>query len=73
MGATNLTTGWIELSSSLKTVRLRWEEVKKEWDDPVSQDFEEHTWAPIEAQVQAALRAIDRLGPILAKAKQECS
>jgi len=68
-----LTTGWIELNSSLKTMRLRWDEIKQEWHDAVSQDFEEKNWAPLEMQVVAALRAIDRLAPILAKAKQECS
>jgi hypothetical protein len=73
MGAMNLTTGWIELNSSLKTMRLRWEEIKNDWNDPVSREFEEKDWAPIEAQVEAALRAIDRLSPLLAKAKQECS
>jgi hypothetical protein len=69
----SLSTGWIELNSALKTMRLRWEEVKTDWHDGVCRDFEEHHWLPLEAQCVSTLRAIDRLAPILARAQQECS
>jgi hypothetical protein len=69
----NLSSGWIELNSALKTMRLRWEEVKTEWHDPVCSDFEENHWRPLESQLVSTLRAIDRLAPVLAKAQQECS
>jgi hypothetical protein len=69
----NLGSGWIELNSALKTMRLRWDEVKNDWHDPVSGDFEENHWTPLESQVVATLRAIDRLAPVLAKAQQDCS
>jgi hypothetical protein len=69
----SLNTGWTELNNSLKDLRLLWEETKGNWDDPVSRDFEEHYWASLENQVVAALRAMDRLAPILAKAQRDCS
>lgn len=69
----NLSSGWIELNSALKTMRFRWEEVKTDWHDPVRRDFEENHWKPLEAQVVSTLRAIDRLAPVLARAQQECS
>jgi hypothetical protein len=69
----HLSTGWTELNSALKAMRLQWEEVKNDWNDSVSQDFERQRWEPLAVQVQATLRAIDRLAPILAKAQQECS
>lgn len=69
----NLSSGWIELNSSLKTMRVRWDEVKTDWHDSVCREFEENHWIPLEAQVVSTLRAIDRLAPILAKAQQECS
>jgi hypothetical protein len=69
----NLSSGWIELNSSLKTMRLRWEEVKTDWHDTVCRDFEKNHWIPLESQVVSTLRAIDRLAPVLAKAQQECS
>jgi hypothetical protein len=69
----NLSTGSIELNDALKTMRLLWEETKAGWDDPVSREFEERYWRPLENQVVATLRAMDRLGPILARAQRECS
>jgi hypothetical protein len=69
----NLSTSWIELNDALKNMRLLWEETKAGWKDPVSQDFEERYWVPLENQVVATLRAMDRLAPILARAQRECS
>jgi hypothetical protein len=69
----SLTTGWTELNNALKDLRVLWQETRADWDDPVSQDFEEHTWTPLENQVVSALRAMDRLAPILAKAQRDCS
>ena len=69
----SLSSGWIELNSALKTMRLRWEEVKTDWHDTVCSDFEKNHWALLESQVVSTLRAIDRLAPVLAKAQQECS
>jgi hypothetical protein len=68
----NLSTGWIELNSALKTLRLRLEEAKVDWNDVAQRTFEEDYWLPLEAQVLATLRAIDRLVPTLAKAQREC-
>jgi hypothetical protein len=69
----SLTTPWTELNTALKDLRVLWEQTRADWDDPVSQDFEEHYWLPLETQVVAALRAMDRLAPILAKAQRDCS
>ena len=69
----NLSTGWIELNSALKELRLQFEEVKPDWNDAVRRGFDDNHWQPLEAQVVATLRAIDRLAPILTKAQQECS
>ena len=69
----NLSTGWIELNDALKKMRLLWEETKAGWDDPVSREFEERYWLSLENQVVATLRAMDRLGPVLARAQRECS
>ena len=68
----SLSVGSSKLSLGLKTLRLRWEETKTRWNDPVSQAFEDNYWRPLEAQVQAALRGLDRLGQELAQARLEC-
>ena len=69
----NLSSGWIELNSALKTLRLSWEETKLEWHDAVRQEFDDNYWTPMEAQVGTTLRAIDRLAQVLLRAQQDCS
>ncbi|MCX7700068.1 MAG: hypothetical protein N2039_04265 [Gemmataceae bacterium] len=66
-------TGRGRLYSSLKDLRLRWEEVRQGWNDPVSRDFEEKLLEPLAAQAQAALRAMDQLSLILHQMQQECA
>jgi hypothetical protein len=69
----SLTTGWTELNSALKTMKLLWEDIQAHWDDPVSRDFDANHWQPLQTQVVATLRAMDRLAPILTRAQRECS
>jgi hypothetical protein len=69
----SLDQGWTELSVALKDLKKRWGEIKEGWDDPVSRDFEERTWTPIELETTAVLRAMDRLAPVLQRAQRECS
>jgi hypothetical protein len=69
----SLTTAWTELNTALKDLRVLWQQTRTEWNDPVSQEFEERYWDQLENQVVAALRAMDRLAPILAKAQRDCS
>jgi hypothetical protein len=69
----SLSTGYVELNAALKILRACWDKTKDDWDDTVRQDFEENYWLPLEAQVKATFKAIDRLAPVLTRAKQECS
>jgi len=56
-----LSTGRIKLHSAMKTLKARWETTQTDWNDAVSREFEENTFVPLEQQVAATLRAIDRL------------
>ena len=69
----SLTTTSIELADGLKAIDALWEEVLTGWDDPVRRSFESNHWLPLKAQVESTLSALERLGPILARARQECS
>jgi hypothetical protein len=62
----------MELHGSLKDLRALWEETKTVWNDAVRQDFEKNFWEPLEARVLAAIRAMERLAPVLDKAHLEC-
>lgn len=68
----SLSAGRNKLHSAMKTLTPLWEETRSGWNDPVSQDFEETYWQPLEAAVPAALRSIDHLDLILARVRQDC-
>ena len=68
-----LGTGWTQLNNSFKVLNSHWDGLKQEWRDQAQADFENRYWNPLEAQVKAVLRAMDRLAPHLAKAREECS
>ncbi len=65
-------TGRGRIYGSLKNLRIRWEEVQRGWDDPVSKDFDENICQPLVAQAQAVIRGMDRLGGIMHQMQSEC-
>jgi hypothetical protein len=67
----SLSTGLIGLYSALKDLRLKWDETRVVWTDAVRRDFDENLWQPLEAQVEATHRALDRLAAIVAQAEQD--
>jgi hypothetical protein len=68
----NLNAGWTELNNALKTLNDCWEEAKNCWQDAVAEDFETTFLAPLDLQVQATLRGIERLTPALLQLQQDC-
>jgi hypothetical protein len=66
-------TSWTQLNNSLKVLQAHWGSLQSVWQDQAREDFETLYWVPLEAQVKAVLRAMDRLAPQLAKAREECS
>jgi hypothetical protein len=69
----SLTASSLELSAALKDMRVLWEQTQPVWDDIVRHDFEANYWSALESQLMSVLRAMDRLAPVLAQARRECS
>lgn len=69
----NLSTGRTKMSGGLEDLRLHWEEIKANWNDPVRKDFEEKYWVELEEVVLTAVRGIDRLDQVIRQAQNECS
>jgi hypothetical protein len=67
-----LNTGRSQLYGAIKGTAEHWEEVKRVWRDAVRADFEENCFLPLQQQVNATLRAIDRLAVIASQMQQEC-
>jgi hypothetical protein len=67
-----LTTGRTKLVEALKVLTVRWEDARDGWDDQAGRDFEATYVEPIAPQVQAAVRAIDRLAAVIGQMRHEC-
>ncbi|MBM4068842.1 MAG: hypothetical protein FJ271_07835 [Planctomycetes bacterium] len=68
----SLDTGRYQLYSTLKTASAHWDQTQTAWRDQVARDFAEQTWTPLEQKAKQVLSAIDRLGQIIVRARQEC-
>jgi hypothetical protein len=73
MNAGNLTAGAGAMRQALQLLRLRWAEAKSQWNDPVSQEFEEKYILELERACQDAVEHIGRLAHVFGKCYQECS
>jgi hypothetical protein len=67
-----LSTGRAKLFNAMKTLRAQWRRVQDVWEDPVARHFEDTTWTTLDEQVQAELRATDRLDQLLAQFFRDC-
>jgi len=69
----HLNTGRSKLKQSFQTLQVRWDNLCQGWDDAARREFGENHWEPVGPDVQAALRAIDRLAAVLSQMQNECS
>jgi hypothetical protein len=69
----SLATSSISLADGLKTVGVLWEGARAVWEDSVAQSFENNHWLPLKNQTETVLGALNRLGPVLDRARRECS
>ena len=62
-----------KIQGAFKDLRLRWDRVTEQWDDPRSRAFEDEFVEPLEAQVRAASAAMDEMNELLMRATRDCS
>ena len=67
----DLITPATRLQRSTKKIQEKWLDAKKEWDDSVSDRFQEKYLQPIVPQMQLALGAIHELMTVLDEALAE--
>jgi hypothetical protein len=68
----NLSSSSMELHGALKELRILWQETQAVWNDPVRREFEQQFWEPFQEQILSALRAVERLSPILDRVRHDC-
>ena len=61
-----------KIMTSLKELNLKWDQVRRSWDDSVAKEFEETHIVPLEGQARSAVSAIENMTQIVARAKSEC-
>ena len=61
------------LKRSFQDLQARWEETREVWNDEVSQSFGDDHIVPLEAPVDIALKAMDRLALVMIRAYEACS
>lgn len=59
-----------ELRDAWQRLGQLWDDVKTAWNDPVRWDFERQYWTPLESQVQATQRELERLAQVIAQAQR---
>ena len=65
----NLSMTSSQIESGCKTLQQRWSDTQSAWTDPVSRAFEQEYLLPLESQVQATQREMERLAQVIAQAK----
>jgi hypothetical protein len=61
-----------KLNQAFKDLKVRWEETRNRWKDPVGLAFEENHMVPLERQLVMTLRAMDRLAQTMTQAQRDC-
>jgi hypothetical protein len=61
-----------QLAKSLKDLNDRWSETKMDWDDVVSERFEERFLAPLEVDLRNATAAMDHMAQLLGQIRRDC-
>ncbi len=69
----DITSDRARLYNLFKDLRVRWEQVQDQWNDPVRRDFEENHWVELETRVHAALQAMERLAQVLVQVRHDCT
>lgn len=60
------------LRDGYQKLQAAWEETLRNWHDQVRREFDQKYISPMGPRVAAALSAMDQLGQILHRARQEC-
>lgn len=61
-----------QLAKSIKDLEARWADTKMDWDDVVSQRFEERFLAPLDVDLRNATAAMDHVAQLLAQVRRDC-
>lgn len=68
----NLRANRAQLTTLTKELQRRWEQTRLHWQDDRAREFEARYLQSLEAQVNAATAALDKLDRVLAQVRRDC-
>lgn len=68
-----MSEGATKLQYALKNLRVHWDATRESWEDGVARDFEKNHLNLLDSQADKAIRGMQQLGELLAKARRDCS
>jgi hypothetical protein len=60
------------LAKAMKELMLRWSDVKANWDDVQSRQFEETYLRNLESDLRVAASAMDQVAQVLTQVRRDC-
>jgi hypothetical protein len=67
-----LSVGHSMLQDATKKLEIKWERVRRDWDDEMARRFDVEFISPLRPRVKASLAAIGRVSDIVAQARRDC-
>jgi hypothetical protein len=64
--------GRARLVQAAKKLMTDWQQTRENWRDENARRFEQQYMAPLEANIRAAVLAIERIGSAIEAARHEC-
>jgi hypothetical protein len=61
-----------QIAKAMKDLSAKWQDVKMDWNDARSNEIEKEFLTQIEIDARAAGAAMDQMGVLLQKIRQEC-
>jgi hypothetical protein len=61
-----------QIAKAMKDLSAKWQDVKMDWNDSRSNEIEKEFLTQIEIDARAAGAAMDQMGVLLQKIRQEC-
>ena len=61
-----------QLAKLMKELNDKWAETKVDWDDVVSEAFQEKFLVPLEADLRNATGAMDHVAQVLSQVRRDC-
>ena len=68
----SVSVGRTKLKNALKSLNLKWDRTRREWDDPTSRAFEDDHLEGLDQQVRAAVAGMEQVADVLSRVRRDC-